>query len=57
MLAMVLFLDKYVKQSLSDEDKRKGESNWLHMYNKKLGQPQRSPSQVIKVYCADLDIS
>jgi hypothetical protein len=56
MLAMALFLDKYVKQSLSDEDKRKVESNWLHMYKEKLGQPQRPPSQVMKVYCADLDI-
>jgi hypothetical protein len=57
MLAMALFLDKYVKQSLSDEDKHKVESNWLRMYQEKLGQPQRPPSQVMKAYCADLDIS
>ncbi len=42
------FLDKHVKQSLSDEDKRKVESNWLRMYKEKLGQPQRPPSQVMK---------
>jgi hypothetical protein len=31
MLAMVLFLDKYVRQSLSDEEKRKVELAWLCM--------------------------
>jgi hypothetical protein len=57
MLAMVLFLDKYVRQSLSDEDNCKVESAWLRMHKDKLGLPQNPPTQVMKAYCADLDIS
>jgi hypothetical protein len=56
MLAMALFLDKYVRQSLSDEDKRKVGLAWLHMHKDKLGLLQCPPSQVMKAYCADLDI-
>jgi hypothetical protein len=57
MLAMAIYLDKYIKQSLSEEDKRKIESSWLCMWKEKLGQPQQSPTQVMKAYCMDLDIS
>jgi hypothetical protein len=57
MLAMALFLDKYVRQSLSDEDKHKVELAWLRKHKDKLGLPQCPPSQVMKAYCADLDIS
>jgi hypothetical protein len=57
MLAMAIFLKKYVKQSISDEDKRKIESNWVRRWKDELGEPQRSPWQVMKAYCADLDIS
>ena len=56
MLAMALFLDKYVRQSLSDEDKHKVELAWLRKHKDKLGLPQHPPSQVMKAYCADLDI-
>jgi hypothetical protein len=56
MLAMALFLDKYVRQSLSDEDKHKVESAWLCQHKNKLGLPKRPPSQVMKANCADLDI-
>jgi hypothetical protein len=58
MLAMALFLDKYVRQSLSDEDNRKVELAWLRsMHKDKLGLSQHPPSQVMKAYCTDLDIS
>jgi len=57
MLAMALFLDKYVQQSLSVEDKKTVESTWLRKHKDRLGLPQHPPSQVIKAYCADLDIS
>jgi hypothetical protein len=57
MLAMVLFHDKYVRQFLSDEDKHKVELAWLRKHKDKLSLPQRPPSQVMKAYCADLDIS
>jgi hypothetical protein len=57
MLAMAIYLDKYIKQSLLEEDKCKIESSWLSMWKEKLGQPQQSPAQVMNVYCTDLDIS
>jgi hypothetical protein len=44
MLALALLLEKYIKQSLSDNDWRKIESNWLHTWKDKLDQPQRSPT-------------
>jgi hypothetical protein len=57
MLAIALFLDKHVKHSLSDNDRRRIESNWVNRWKKQLGQPQRFSTQVIKAYCADMDIS
>ena len=57
MLAMALYLDKYVKQSLSEEAKSKVESAWLRKHQDCLGLPQRPPSRVLKAFCADLDIS
>jgi hypothetical protein len=49
MLAMAIFLEKYVKQSISNEDKRKIESNWVRRGKDELGEPQRLPWQVMKV--------
>ncbi len=57
MFAMAIYLDKYIKQSLSEEDKRKIESSWLRVWKEKLHQPQQSPTQVMKAYCMDPDIS
>jgi hypothetical protein len=48
ILAMALFLDKYIRQSPSDKDKHKVESAWLRKHKDKLGLPQRPPSQVMK---------
>jgi hypothetical protein len=56
MLAMALYLDKYVRQSLSDNDKSKVESAWLHKHQNCLGLLQRPPSRKMKAFCADLDI-
>ena len=54
---MALYLDKYVRQSLSDNDKSKVESAWLRKHQDCLGLPQRPPSRVMKAFCADLNIS
>jgi hypothetical protein len=51
MLAIALFLDKYIKHSLSDDDRHRIELNWVNRWKEQLGQPQHSPSQVMKVYC------
>jgi hypothetical protein len=57
MLAMALFVQKYIKQSLSNKGRRKIESDWIGMWKNKLAQPQRLLSQVMKAYCSDLDIT
>jgi hypothetical protein len=56
MLAIVLFLDKH-KKTLTEDSRRAIESTWVARFKEKLGQPQRSPTQVMKAYCSDLDIS
>jgi hypothetical protein len=33
------------------------ESNWVRRWKNELGKPQHSPRQVMKAYCADVDIS
>jgi hypothetical protein len=57
MLAMALFLERYLKQSLSGDDWHKIEVKWLCMWKEKLGQPQCFPTQVMKAYCLILDIT
>ncbi len=57
MLAIALFVEKYIKQSLSNEDQHKIEADWIGMWKTKLAQPQRLPSQVMKAYCSDLGIT
>ena len=56
MLAIALFLDKYVKHFLSDDDRRRMELNWVDRWKEKLTHPQHSPTQVMKAYCTKLDI-
>ena len=56
MLAIALFLDKH-KKTLTEDSRRAIESTWVARFKEKLGQPQRSPTQVMKAYCEDLDIT
>ena len=56
MLAIALFLDKH-KKTLTEDSRRAIESTWVARFKEKLGQPQRSPTQVMKAYCDDLDIT
>ncbi len=56
MLAIALFLDKH-KKTLTEDSRRALKSTWVARFKEKLGQPQRSPTQVMKAYCSDLDIS
>jgi hypothetical protein len=57
MLAIALFLDKYIKRSVTDDTRRTIKSTWVARWKEKLGQPQRSPNQVMKAYCEDLYIT
>jgi hypothetical protein len=56
MLAIALFVDCH-KQQLSENKKLAIEETWLARWKDKVGQPTRTPRQVMKAYCEDLDIS
>jgi hypothetical protein len=56
MLAIALFLEKH-KKTLTEDSRRAIESTWVARFKEKLGQPQCSPTQVMKAYCSDLDIT
>jgi hypothetical protein len=51
MLAMALFLDCYTKRDLSDADRNAIESKWLGRWKDRLGNPARTPRQVMQTYC------
>jgi hypothetical protein len=57
MLAIALFVDCYVHHSLSDSDQLYIESKWLAHWKDRLGQPARSPRQVMRSYCDTIEIT
>ena len=54
---MVLFLDKYVKHSMTSTDRDKLEAAWLEHWKEKLGNPSRMPRKVMQTYLEFMDIS
>ena len=46
MLALALFIERY-KQSLPDSKRNEIESKWLACWKERLGQPARTPRQVM----------
>ena len=57
MLAMVLFLDKYISKTMSQADRDKIETAWLKQWKEKLGNPSRMPHKVMRAYLEYMDIS
>ena len=57
MLAMALFLEKYVKKNMSHADRDKIEAAWLQRWKDRLGNPSRLPCKVMKAYLEYMDIS
>jgi hypothetical protein len=57
MVAMALFLERYVKKSMSQADRDKIEAAWLQRWKKRLGNPSRMPCKVMKAYLEYMDIS
>jgi hypothetical protein len=57
MLAMALFLDKYVKHSMTPVDRDKLEAAWLLRWKEALGNPSRLPRKVMKAYLDYMDMS
>jgi hypothetical protein len=50
MLALALFIERH-KKPLSDAARNKIESKWLARWRDRLGQPARTPRQVMRTYC------
>jgi hypothetical protein len=57
MLAMALFLEKYVKKNMSHAERDKIEAAWLQRWKDRLGNPSRLPCKVMKAYLEYMDIS
>jgi hypothetical protein len=57
MLAVALFVDKYIKGDLSDGQRSKIEQDWLTHWKEELGRPGQTPSQVMQTYCETYNIS
>ena len=56
MLAIAIFVEKH-RNSLSDGEKSAIEDRWILRWKDKIGQPTRTPRQVMWAYCEELDIS
>jgi hypothetical protein len=56
MLALALFIECH-KQSLSDSERNEIESKWLTRWKERLGQPARTPRQVMHTYCDVMNIN
>ena len=56
MLAIAIFVEKH-RNSLSDSEKSAIEDKWISRWKDKIGQPTRTPRQVMRAYCEELDIS
>jgi hypothetical protein len=56
MLALALFIECH-KQSLSDSERNEIESKWLARWKERLGQPARTPRQVMHTYCNVMNIT
>jgi hypothetical protein len=56
MLALALFIEHH-KQSLSDSDCNEIETKWIARWKERLGQPSRTPRQVMHTYCDMMNIT
>jgi hypothetical protein len=57
MLAIALFLDRYIKTMMSPSDRDKIESAWLQRWKERLGNPSRLPWRVMKTFLEEMDIT
>ena len=56
MLAIALYIDRYTKD-ISDSERSAIETRWLDRWKSKLGQPARTPRQVMQTYCDNYNIT
>jgi hypothetical protein len=57
MLTTALCLDCYMKHDLSKSTRDAAEKKWLACWKECLGNPDRTPRQVVRMYVEDLDIT
>ena len=56
MLAITFFVDRH-KDRLLDAEKSSIEEKWISRWKDNVGQPTRTPRQVMRAYCKELDIT
>jgi hypothetical protein len=57
MLATGICLERYMKNNLSASTRHTIEQEWLKQWTNRLGNPDRTPRQVMHAYVEDLDIT
>ena len=56
LLAQAIFINKYMKHSLTDIARGKLEEAWLQRWKEKLGHPNRTPGKVLRAYLDNMDM-
>jgi hypothetical protein len=57
MLAMAIFLERYMKNDMSPAIRDSIEKEWLNRWRERLGNPTNTPRQVLRAYVEELDIT
>ena len=57
MLATAICLERYMKHDLTTSSRDSIEKDWLKRWTERLGNPDRTPRQVMRTYVEDLDIT
>jgi hypothetical protein len=57
MLATAICLERYMKHDLTTSSRDLIEKDWLMRWTERLGNPNRTPHQIMRTYVEDLDIT
>ena len=57
MLATAICLECYMKNNISASTRHTIKQEWLKQWTDRLGNPNRTPRQVMRAYVKDLDIT
>ncbi len=57
MLATAICLERYMTKDLSSSTRNLIEKEWPQRWTNRLGNPERTPRQVMRTYVDDLDIT
>ncbi len=57
MLAVALFVDRYVKTDLLESQHCSIKEKWLVCWKDRIGSPTRLPRQVMRTYCKNYDVT